>query len=259
MTVKERIPETYTWGDNCETTYLLKSPALSILKEKMTPGAAKSLHCHRKAQQHFYILSGTATVIADGEEVLLEQGKSMHIPAGTLHNIANRTQASLELMVTSQPDSDEDKVDIISYSPELKEDIRKLNIEWLEKYFRVEEVDAVQLGNPQGEILDKGGHIFYARVKDEVLGTASLLKINDKEYELGKMAVTERAQGLGLGNILMRHCIHQAKKIGIEKLVLYSNTKLAPAIHIYEKFGFGEVELEPGHYDRANIKMQKLL
>lgn len=258
-TAKEQDLETYTWGNNCEATYLLKDSGLSVIREKMPPGTRELLHCHRKAQQYFYILNGTATMAVDGEEIAIEQGNGLHIPAGALHLIANNSRTDLEFLVTSQPESHGDRVNIIAYSEALREHLRTLNEEWLEKYFKLEDIDVVQLGNPQGEILDKGGHIFYAAVKDDVLGTASLLRINDREYELGKMAVTEKAQGFGLGNILMRHCLQQARKLGIEKLVLYSNTKLAPAIHIYKKFGFGEVPLEPGHYERANIKMQKLL
>ena len=43
----------------------------------------------------------------------------------------------------------------------------------------------------------------------------------------------------------------------IMKLVLYSNTMLQSAIHLFRKYGFEEVELESGVYERANIKMEK--
>ena len=71
------------------------------------------------------------------------------------------------------------------------------------------------------------------------------------------MAVTINAQGFGIGKLLMEHCIEFAKQKSIKKLILYSNTKLKPAIHLYRKYGFNKVELEPGHYERANIKMEK--
>ena len=83
-------------------------------------------------------------------------------------------------------------ITIIPYSEKYKAAIKSLNYEWLEKYFFVEPQDTVQLSDPQGEILDKGGHIYYALYNDEVIGTSSLLKINDTEYELAKMAVTEK-------------------------------------------------------------------
>lgn len=150
-------------------------------------------------------------------------------------------------------------IEIIDYDESLREPVKTLNYEWLEKYFRVEPSDAIQLSNPKEEIIDKGGFIFYARWNNEIVGTASLLKISDGEYELGKMAVTEKARGHSIGNALVEHCLHVSQRMKIHKLVLYSNTSLSPAIHLYKKYGFVEAPLESGHYERANIKMEKIL
>jgi len=151
------------------------------------------------------------------------------------------------------------KIEIIDYSDELKEYIKILNYEWLEEHFYVEEGDEVSLSNPKENIIDKGGFIFYAKVGDEIVGTASLLKKTDEIFELGKMAVSKSAQGLGIGKLLMEHCLEFARKNQIRKLLLYSNTKLAPAIHLYRKYGFVEVEMEQGVYERGNVKMEKTL
>jgi len=150
-------------------------------------------------------------------------------------------------------------IQIIEHNESLKDHLKKLNVEWLEKYFRVEPIDVIQLSNPQAEIIDKGGLIFYAKYNNEIVGTASLLKVTDSEYELGKMAVTSSAQGLGIGKALMDHCLDVAKHMGLKTVILYSNRSLGPAIHIYRKYGFKEVELEAGHYERADIKMEKVI
>jgi len=148
-------------------------------------------------------------------------------------------------------------IEIISYTPDLKEHIKTLNLEWLTKYFRVEEKDEVVLSNPQEEIIDKGGMIFYVRHNDEIIGTVSLIKVDDTTFELSKMAVTEKAKGLGIGNKMIVHCIAIAEENNIQKLILYSNTSLSSAIHLYKKFGFAETDLEAGLYERANIKMER--
>ena len=147
-------------------------------------------------------------------------------------------------------------VEIIDYSEEYKDAVKTLNVEWLEKYFHVEPGDVVSLSDPKGEILDKDGFIYYARYNGAIVGTASLLKVEEGVYELAKMAVTDGVQGLGVGNALMAHCLAEAKQKGIHKLILYSNTSLGSAIHLYRKYGFVEIPLEPGHYERANIKME---
>lgn len=151
-------------------------------------------------------------------------------------------------------------ITIVPYSEKYKSHIRDLNYEWLEKYFFVEPDDILHLSDPQGEILNKGGHIWYILVKEEVAGTISLLKINDEEYELAKMAITEKYKSKGFGKLLMEHCINEAVKLKAKKLILYSNRKLEPAIYLYRKYGFTEIAPDHAvHYVRSDIKMEKIL
>ncbi|WP_373709292.1 GNAT family N-acetyltransferase [Kaistella sp.] len=151
------------------------------------------------------------------------------------------------------------KIEIIPYSNDLKEAIKILNYEWLEKYFRVEKSDIQSLSNPNEEIIDKGGFIFYAKLNGEIVGTASLLKKTEDIFELGKMAVSEKAQGHKIGTLLLEHCLQFAKQKQIKTLILYSNKKLKSALHLYRKYGFSEIKLDEGLYERANIKMEKHL
>ncbi|HMS71229.1 MAG TPA: GNAT family N-acetyltransferase [Saprospiraceae bacterium] len=152
-----------------------------------------------------------------------------------------------------------DKIEIIHFSDELKKHIKTLNYEWLEKYFRIEPGDEYSLSNPRDAIIDKGGYIFYAKYDDEIVGTASLLKKSEDVFELGKMAVTDRVKGKGIGTILLEYCLDFAKEKGIPKLILYSNTRLTSALHLYKKYGFTETPLESGLYERADIKLEKVL
>jgi len=153
----------------------------------------------------------------------------------------------------------ENTVEIIPFLPELKDHIKTLNLEWLTKYFKVEERDQLILSNPQEEIIEKGGMIFYANYNDIIIGTVSLIKIDADTFELSKMAVSEKYQGVGTGNKLLAHCIKVAEEMNINKLILYSNRILIPAIHLYQKFGFAETHLEEKNYERANIKMEKII
>jgi N-acetylglutamate synthase-like GNAT family acetyltransferase len=148
---------------------------------------------------------------------------------------------------------------IIPFSIALQEHIKTLNVEWLERYFKVEPKDELVLSNPQKEIIEKDGFIYYAKYKDRIVGTVSLIKINESEFELSKMAVTDAIQGLGIGNKLVQHCLAVAKEKKIVKLILYSNRRLTPALHLYSKYGFIEVPLENTDYERADIKMELLV
>jgi len=150
-------------------------------------------------------------------------------------------------------------IKIFEYTDDRKEAFKSLNEQWLKKYFTVEPIDTLLLSNPRKEIIEKGGQIFFAEYNGEIVGTAALIPIGDNTFELGKMAVTEKLQGLGIGKKLMEHCLQFSKANGIKKLILYSNRKLDSAIHIYRKYGFGEAPVEPGHYERADIKMEKIM
>ena len=123
----------------------------------------------------------------------------------------------------------------------------------------MEKNNVISLSNPKEEIIDKGGFIFYAKLNYEIVGTASLLKKSEIIFELGKMAVSGKAQRYKLGTFLLEHCLEFAKQKDIRTLILYSNTKLESALHLYRKYGFSEVKLEQGLYERADIKMQKHL
>jgi ribosomal protein S18 acetylase RimI-like enzyme len=150
-------------------------------------------------------------------------------------------------------------IEIINYSKDLKEYVKLLNYEWLEKYFKVEEGDVKSLSNPEEEIIDKGGFIFYAKLNNQVVGTVSLLKKDENTFELSKMAVSDKAKEVGIGTLLLEHTLEFTRKQKIKRLILYSNTRLEAAIHMYKKYGFYEIELESGIYERADIKMEKLI
>ncbi len=53
-----------------------------------------------------------------------------------------------------------EEVEIIYDSPEYRDDIKRLNVEWLELYFVVEPLDFQLIFYPKGEIIDKAKSCF---------------------------------------------------------------------------------------------------
>ena len=152
------------------------------------------------------------------------------------------------------------KVSIIDFEEKYTNDFTQLNFEWLEKHFYIEEYDKKVLMNPQKYILDDGGHILFALIGEKVVGTVALIKRDSGVFELSKMAVTEAVQGAGIGQKLMDACIDFAGKTGAKKLFLDSNTKLTPAITLYNKVGFKEIPVpKDTPYERCNIRMELYL
>lgn len=149
------------------------------------------------------------------------------------------------------------KVTIIDFDEKYTNDFTQLNFEWLEKYFYIEEYDKKVLLNPQKYILDEGGHILFALIDEKAIGTVALIKRDNGVFELSKMAVTEEYQGLRIGQKLMYACIDYAGRVGSKRLFLDSNTKLTPAITLYNKVGFKEIPVpEDTPYERCNIRME---
>ena len=149
---------------------------------------------------------------------------------------------------------------IISFKEAYAKAFYQLNIEWLETFFYVENFDREVLSNPNKYIIEKGGYIFFLLENTMIIGTVALMKKKEKVYELTKMAIIPEKRGNKMGQYLMEYCIDFAKNKQLKKLVLYSNTLLKNAIHIYIKKGFKEIPVEKNcPYKRSNIKMELLL
>ncbi len=129
-------------------------------------------------------------------------------------------------------------IEILGFTSKHKGSFQKLNYEWLEKYFKVEDLDKKILLNPEEEIILKGGHILFALLGKEIVGTTAVLKRDEKTYEVSKMAVTEKAQGMQVGRKLTEAAIEWAREKGAKKLVLKTDNRLRAALNLYRSFGF---------------------
>jgi ribosomal protein S18 acetylase RimI-like enzyme len=150
----------------------------------------------------------------------------------------------------------EGNIEIISFTDELTHHFTNLNKAWVKKYFEIEPLDEKMLSDPKHYYIDEGGFIFFAKYNNEVAGTFALLKVSDTVFELSKMAVDEKFQGKNIGNAMLEFCLREAKRLKLEKVILYSNTLLGPAIHLYKKYGFTAIADFKSEYKRSNIKME---
>jgi ribosomal protein S18 acetylase RimI-like enzyme len=146
-------------------------------------------------------------------------------------------------------------VEVIPFARRYATDFKRLNLEWLEKYFRVEPIDEEVLSRPL-EILRKGGAIFLARHRGAIVGTCALLNAGDDRFELSKMAVTVTHQGLGIGRRLVQAVVAEYLARAGRELFLESNSKLTPAVTLYESAGFVHAARPaPSHYERGDVYM----
>ena len=147
-------------------------------------------------------------------------------------------------------------ISITGYEPKYQPDFERMNRQWIEEWFTMEPLDEYVLTNPEEAILKDGGAILMALYNGSVAGTGGLRKVGDKVYEFTKMAVDENFRRKGIAEALSYASFEKAKELGATKIILYSNTKNANAIKLYEKIGFKHLQVEPGVYERANVKME---
>jgi putative acetyltransferase len=151
---------------------------------------------------------------------------------------------------------------IREFIPGDEADFRRLNEEWIIRYFTLEPKEKELLADPQGIILDRGGRIFLAVLDGETVGSCALLAMAPGEFEVAKMAVTESHRRAGIGRCLLEKAIAEARASGAHRLYLETNRKLVNAIRLYESLGFRHLPPEritPSPYARADVYMELYL
>jgi mannose-6-phosphate isomerase-like protein (cupin superfamily) len=101
--------EHYRWGQVCDGWHLLKLDGLSVIRERVPPGAAETRHRHTLARQFFYVLDGAAVIEVDGARHTLAAGQGLHVPPGAAHQFRNESQADVHFLVVSVPKSHGDR------------------------------------------------------------------------------------------------------------------------------------------------------
>ncbi len=123
-----------------------------------------------------------------------------------------------------------------------RDNFRTLNLAWLEKNFTLEPIDEKVLKNPEQEIVSKGGSAIMALMDNEAVGTVAVKPMTDARWELMKLAVDPKHRGKGIGERLTREAMTRARKRGAKTLYLETSRILEPAVRLYKKLGFKEIE-----------------
>lgn len=104
--------EHYVWGEVCDGWHLLKHPELSVIQERVPPGAGEIKHFHTRARQFFYVLAGTATLELDDRSLAFSAGHGIHVPPGAKHRFANHSSEEVVFLVISSPPTAGDRTNV---------------------------------------------------------------------------------------------------------------------------------------------------
>ena len=146
---------------------------------------------------------------------------------------------------------------VVPFRRELAAAFRRLNLDWIERLFRVEAPDLKVLDDPERAIIAPGGMIFFALDGDAVVGTVAMIRGENGRCELAKMAVATTHQRRGIGELLGRAGTDWAREQGFRRAFLETNSRLDNAIRLYERLGFRHAPWpHPSDYARGDVYME---
>jgi putative acetyltransferase len=159
-----------------------------------------------------------------------------------MEDARQKFQGVMHMTFAKEEPSSSTEIGIRPFQPGDAAAFRRLNEEWITRFFRIELKEKPVLADPQTNILDSGGRILFATVGERCVGCCALIRINDKEFEVAKMAVGPSYQGVGIGRRLLHAAIEERLSAGAQRLYLETNHVLTPAIRLYESMGFKHID-----------------
>lgn len=146
---------------------------------------------------------------------------------------------------------------VVPFRRELAAEFRRLNLDWIERLFKVEAPDLKVLDDPEGAIIASGGMIFFALDGAETVGTVAMIRVTAERCELAKMAVATDHQRRGIGELLGAAGRDWALAQGFRTLFLETNSRLGNAIRLYERLGFRHAPWpQKSDYARGDVYME---
>lgn len=92
------------WGPK----YIMRGPRIEWGILKLIPGKELGAHYHKEVEETFYVISGKAQMIVDGERFEIVAGDAIRVEAPEEHNIVNPSEDFLAIFIKS-PYLPEDK------------------------------------------------------------------------------------------------------------------------------------------------------
>ncbi|MBO6178763.1 MAG: GNAT family N-acetyltransferase [Selenomonadaceae bacterium] len=148
---------------------------------------------------------------------------------------------------------------IIEYDPKYKQDFIDFNTAWIVDNFGFLEDEDRETFEKIDEELKTGAMIYFAVDNGVALATCMAKPMTDGTWEICKFASNKNVSHKGCGSKVFEAAMKWATDHGAKRLFMISNSKLKPAIHIYEKYGFKEIKLDNYEYIRGDVAFEKML
>lgn len=151
-------------------------------------------------------------------------------------------------------------MELIEYIPECRQRFTDLNSRWiLENFGHLEAEDLRSFASIEEQIR-KGARIVLAKEQEEIAAVCMVRPcLETGTWELCKLACDPCFQNNVAGSLVFESCMDYAAAQGARRLLIISNSRLKPALHLYRKHGFHEIPLVNTEYERADIAFEYLI
>ena len=99
-----------------------------------------------------------------------------------------------------------------------------------------------ELATLPGDYAPPSGRLYLAVDDGRIAGCVALRRFGPGVCEMKRLYVRSEFRGQGLGRLLATTVIDDARRIGYQRMCLDTLPSMGAAIHLYESFGFVEVE-----------------
>ncbi|MDE5908299.1 MAG: GNAT family N-acetyltransferase [Lachnospiraceae bacterium] len=150
-------------------------------------------------------------------------------------------------------------MELVSYDPKYRQKFIELNTAWIKNNFGFLEDEDIKTFQKIEKEIAKGAMIFFALENSIVLAACMTRPISKDTWEICKLATDEQYRRQGAGSKLFKKCMEYAIENNAKRLFIISNSKLKPALHIYQKYGFIEIKLDDYEYSRGDIAFEYIV
>lgn len=145
---------------------------------------------------------------------------------------------------------------VIPFKEKYRQDFIDFNTDWIVSNFGFLEEHDKETFERIDEEIKKGAMIFFSVENEVALATCMTMPMNDNTWEICKLGSNKNVSHKGADSAVFKTAMQWALNHGAERLFILSNSKLKPALHIYEKYGFKEIKLENYEYIRGDIAFE---